>query len=267
MVVLAQQTYVPDDNFEAYLEANGMGNGIQYDDSVFTSSIDTVTYLNVGISEVADSISDLTGIEDFILLTVLQCSRNKLTTLDVSQNVNLVTLNCDKNKLTNLNINNCINLIDLKIEDNQLTTLDLTTNINLREIEMSGNLVTCLDVSQLSNIHITELLCNDNLLEELIIDSAIVGLDASNNNLSCIQVADPTISFPYLVFTDIGVVFNTNCNYSNPCNSTTAIQEHSNNKELLKVTDLLGRETKGKKNEPLFYIYDDGTVEKKIIIE
>ena len=37
-------------------------------------------------------------------------------------------------------------------------------------------------------------------------------------------------------------------------------------KLLLKVTDLLGRETKGTKNKPLFYIYDDGTVEKKIII-
>jgi len=48
---------------------------------------------------------------------------------------------------------------------------------------------------------------------------------------------------------------------------TTAIKDHSTNKELLKVTDLLGRETKGTKNEPLFYIYDDGTVDKKIIIE
>jgi hypothetical protein len=48
---------------------------------------------------------------------------------------------------------------------------------------------------------------------------------------------------------------------------TTAIKEHSTNKELLKVTDLLGRETKGTKNEPLFYIYDDGTVEKIINIE
>ena len=39
------------------------------------------------------------------------------------------------------------------------------------------------------------------------------------------------------------------------------------NKELLKVTDLLGRETKGTKNQPLLYIYDDGTVEKRIVIE
>ena len=45
------------------------------------------------------------------------------------------------------------------------------------------------------------------------------------------------------------------------------IEEHSTNKELIKITDILGREKKGKKNELLFYIYNDGTVEKKIIIE
>ena len=49
-------------------------------------------------------------------------------------------------------------------------------------------------------------------------------------------------------------------------NGTTAINEHTSNKELIKVTDILGRETKGTKNEPLFYIYDDGTVEKRIIL-
>ena len=48
---------------------------------------------------------------------------------------------------------------------------------------------------------------------------------------------------------------------------TTAIKEQTTNKELLKITDVLGREKKGNKNEPLLYIYDDGTIEKKIIIE
>jgi len=47
---------------------------------------------------------------------------------------------------------------------------------------------------------------------------------------------------------------------------TTSIKEHTTNKKLLKVTDLLGRETKGT-NQLLFYIYDDGTVEKRIVIE
>ena len=49
-------------------------------------------------------------------------------------------------------------------------------------------------------------------------------------------------------------------------NGTTAINEHNSNKELIKVTDILGREAKGTKNEPLFYIYNDGTVEKRITL-
>ena len=35
-------------------------------------------------------------------------------------------------------------------------------------------------------------------------------------------------------------------------------------RELLIITDLLGRPTKEIKNQLLFYIYNDGTVEKKI---
>ena len=48
--------------------------------------------------------------------------------------------------------------------------------------------------------------------------------------------------------------------------SPSSIEEQATNKELLKVTDLLGRETK-QTNQPLFYIYDDGTVEKRMVIE
>ena len=56
--------------------------------------------------------------------------------------------------------------------------------------------------------------------------------------------------------------------YYKLCNSTSAV-EHYIQKELIKVIDLLGREIKEKKetNQLQLYIYDDGTVEKKIIIE
>jgi hypothetical protein len=47
----------------------------------------------------------------------------------------------------------------------------------------------------------------------------------------------------------------------------TVINDIIENKKLIKIIDLLGRETKGTKNTPLFYIYDDGTVEKRIVIE
>jgi len=39
------------------------------------------------------------------------------------------------------------------------------------------------------------------------------------------------------------------------------------NRKLIGVIDVLGRKIKGIKNETLFYIYDDGEVEKRIIIE
>jgi hypothetical protein len=49
--------------------------------------------------------------------------------------------------------------------------------------------------------------------------------------------------------------------------NSVGIEEQTTKKELLRTTDLLGRETTDIKDGVLFYIYDDGTVEKKIILE
>ena len=51
------------------------------------------------------------------------------------------------------------------------------------------------------------------------------------------------------------------------CPPPLLIKENTTNKELLKITDILGKETTLKNNNLLFYIYNDGTVEKKIILE
>ena len=40
-----------------------------------------------------------------------------------------------------------------------------------------------------------------------------------------------------------------------------------NDKILLNITDMLGRNTQFQYNVPLLYIYDDGTVEKKIVMD
>ena len=59
----------------------------------------------------------------------------------------------------------------------------------------------------------------------------------------------------------------TSCVYAlNINNNPTIINEVNKENNLLKITDLLGREIKNK-NKPHFYIYDDGTVEKRIVIE
>ena len=49
---------------------------------------------------------------------------------------------------------------------------------------------------------------------------------------------------------------------------STSINEISQQKrKLLKIVDVLGKETPYKKNTLLFYLYNDGTVEKKIVVE
>ena len=200
IIGVGQQTFIPDDWFETYLENNGMGNGFHYDDSVFTSAIDTVTYLDLSYGAGQSiGVFDLTGIEDFTDLESFNCSYNLLTSLDVSQNTALTYLLCDYNQLTSLDVSN---------GNNQNFSIFNITN---------------------------------------------------NPNLYCINVDDVTYSTINWTSIDSQHYFSTNC-------PPSAIQEHSTNKELLKVTDLLGRETK-QTNQPLFYIYDDGTVEKKIIIE
>ena len=51
-------------------------------------------------------------------------------------------------------------------------------------------------------------------------------------------------------------------------NIQTIINEYStNNKNLIKVVDVLGRETAIETNKLLLYIYSDRTIEKKIILE
>ena len=217
-----QMTYVPDDNFENYLEANGMGDGIQLNDSINFWAIEML--MNLDVSN--QNISDLTGVEDFTVISNLDCSNNNLTNLDLSQNLYLEDLDCQSNQLTGLDVSNNTALTKLQCSYNQLTSLDVR----------NGN------------------------------NTSMIYFNATNNlNLSCINVDD----FQYSLFnwTGSSFTFDTQMYFSNNCPPPSAIQEYTTNKELLKVTDLLGRETKGTKNEILFYIYDDGTVEKRIVIE
>ena len=95
---LAQNTYVPDNNFEQALIDLGYDETL--DDSVLTANISGVTNLDVQTKE----ISDLTGIEAFTALTSLTCVFNDLTSLDLSSNTALTTLSCNHNQLTSLDV-------------------------------------------------------------------------------------------------------------------------------------------------------------------
>ena len=49
--------------------------------------------------------------------------------------------------------------------------------------------------------------------------------------------------------------------------TSTDINEINKNRNLVKIINVLGRELNGSRNQLLFYIFNDGTLEKRIIIE
>ena len=205
-------------------------------------------------------------------LSWLDCNDNYLTNLDLNQNLTLIYLDCAYNQLTNLNVNNNIILIEIHCENNQLTSLDVSNNDSLFGFDCEENLLTNLDVS--NNTALVYFFCSMNQLISLDLrngnnnnmlwwdsGSPIPGISVSNNPyLNCINVDDSSYcNSNWLSEMDPQHYYSNNC-------PPSAIEEKTTDKELLKITDLLGRETK-LTNQPLFYIFDDGTVEKRIVIE
>jgi Leucine-rich repeat (LRR) protein len=254
LLTLAQQTYVPDDNFEAYLEANGMGDGIANNDSVTTANINTITSLNVS----NQTISDLTGIEDFTALTLLYCYSNQLTSLNVSNNTALTTLECYFNQITNLNLTQNIALTNLYCYSNQLTVLDVSNNTALNVLSCYSNQLTALDVS--NNTALTTLYCNSNQLTSLNLRNGnnqnLLNFNVTNNpNLTCINVDDVNYSTNNWTNIDAQHYFSTNCSapnsvqeiintislYPNPTSENFTISiENFNGNIQTEVYDLIG---------------------------
>ena len=52
----------------------------------------------------------------------------------------------------------------------------------------------------------------------------------------------------------------------NVLNSSTSFFEYNHNKKLIKRINLIGRVTKGKLNEPSIFLYEDGSVEKRMLL-
>ena len=126
ILTLAQQTYIPDDNFETELIALGLDT-FPLNDSINTAAIDTVKSLYI----ISNSIIDLTGIEGFIALEELDCSLNNLYNIDVQSNLMLEELYIIGNPISALNLDYNINLTYLHIGSTGINYLDLSNNINL----------------------------------------------------------------------------------------------------------------------------------------
>jgi hypothetical protein len=186
-ITLAQNTAIPDANFEQALIDLGYDTGVP-NGLVVTANVNTITYLNVD----GKNISDLTGIEDFTALTDLVCSSNQLTSLDVTQNTALTYLYCTSNQLTSLVVTQNTALTNLACVSNQLTSLDVTQSTALISLHCFSNQLTSLDVTQ--NTALTSLYCSSNQLTSLDVtqNTALITLHCSSNQLTSLNVTQNT---------------------------------------------------------------------------
>jgi len=177
----------------------------------------------------------------------IECSFLNIADLTgIEEFSSLTGLNCRGNQIPIIDVSNNTSLTLFDCSYNQLTDIDISSNPNIDTFICNSNFqLISLDIKNSNNIYMTYVIMSQ------------------NPNLSCINVDDTTWSnFNWTVSNgniDPQHYFSNNC-------SPNSVEEHSINKQLLKVTDLLGRELK-QINQTLFYIYDDGTVEKKIILE
>ena len=122
----------------------------------------------LGIKEIKcyqKDISSLTGLSSFTNLEILDCSGNKLTTIDLSGNLKLRELDCADNTFSTIDVRKNIALTKIHCYASKMISLDLSSNVNLLELNCSNNNFSSLDVSK--NTLLQRLYCQKNVLETL----------------------------------------------------------------------------------------------------
>ena len=231
-------------------------------------------------------------IDSLFALNKLQCNSNNITNLNLSGNPSLTKLWCWDNQLDNLDLSNNIYLGYLFCGENNITSLDLSM-LDLYDLRCQNNAISSIDLD--NNYSLEWLSCYNNNLQNInlaantnlivlnvgnissqpsIYSNDLNSLDLSNNcsittfyskgnpNLECIQVCDTSATNNWNTQNiDTQHFFSIDCNY-------TAINEGSKrNQKIISIKDIYGRESSANTNSFLFYIYQNGKVEKRIIFD
>lgn len=221
----AQIISFPDANFKAKLVAANTSNGIAKNsfgnnfkiDSNNNSEIEVSEALNVyqlfittNILNTTADLTNLSGIEYFTNLRIVNCSGNQISSLNLTALIHLEEIKANNNTLstvnlsglttlkkidfnhnflTSININNFSNLTELFIYDNQITALNFLNNPNLSSINCRINAITSLDLTSLSSLYWVS--CDSNQLTSLNVAGLplIYEIECGNNLLTSLNVS------------------------------------------------------------------------------
>ncbi|MEK8179940.1 T9SS type A sorting domain-containing protein [Flavobacterium buctense] len=196
----AQVITIPDANFKAKLLSASPSNQIAKNlagayfkiDANDNGQIEVAEALNVSVLDVNNNnvpastgllIADLTGIEYFNNLTILNCAYNSISTLNVSYFPNLTRLFCQVNQLSILDFTGLTQMLSITCFQNQITVLDVEGLVNLTNVSCESNNLTTLDFS--TCISLNYMTAGSNELETLFIkngkNEASLGIGGNPN--------------------------------------------------------------------------------------
>ncbi len=211
--------HFPDDAFRAYVAENfdSDGDGILSGlERGCVNVIDVTGTVDRSVSwekndftyDVFPKVSDLTGIEYFPELLRLNCSYNKLKTLDVTKNPKLSILESNGNDITTLDLSQSAELVWLWVENCLLTELDVSACPKLTILSCKNgdfiwaaggggnfenkNQLTELDLTK--NPELFYLYCTYNAIETLDLtgNPKLEALDCSANALTQLDLSTNT---------------------------------------------------------------------------
>ncbi len=233
--IFAQTTPIPDAVFEAKLIALGIDSNGETGD-ILNSDAQGIISMDISLMDITPNISDLTGIEAFVNLEILDCRYNSLTNIDLSLNSHLKQLKCRNNEITNLDLTanqeleilNCMNnsiaqltvsssIIEITCYNNLLTNLNVDSYTVLQTLDCGKNLLSTIDVSNNTQLEILRIDENQfsvidvsnnlNLSELSCYTNTIAQLDLSNNtNLTQLYCLENEL-------TELNLINNTNLSY------------------------------------------------------
>ena len=169
------ETNFPDKEFRDWIKTHIIGA----DNDVLTpDEISNITRIDVSNES---EIKNLKGIEHFTALKGLYCHNTGITTLDVSNNEQLIYLSCYSTGITTLDVRKNDQLTELYCSHTGITTLDVSNNKQLTELICYNTGITTLDISK--NKQLTELDCNN---------TSITTLNVRNNEQLTKLICDHT---------------------------------------------------------------------------
>lgn len=173
-----------DEVFKAYIKNEYKGD-IDEDTFIVTSE----TFKDIKLLDLYQkNISSLKGIEYFQYLEVLECSRNDLVKLDLSQNKKLESVYAYRNNISNIILPESGMIDNLSIWGNELSKIDIPEKLNINTLNLELNNFTSLT---LSYPNVKELYCQSNGLKSLDISNctSLTSITCGGNSLKQVDLS------------------------------------------------------------------------------